>query len=75
MITTQGEKPHKVTTGVESITSAHWIEEEEELPYSGANIEGVEGLFEAVQLGEGWYELQNVILQILPGDQRASNHL
>lgn len=30
-----------------------------ELAYSGANVEGVEGLLTAIQLGEGWYELQD----------------
>ena len=32
-------------------TCAHWVQKEKELADSCAHIEGVEGLFEAVELG------------------------
>ena len=46
-------------------TSTHGIQEEEEFPNSCADIEGVEGLLEAVKLGEGRNQLQDVVLQVL----------
>ena len=46
-------------------TSTHGIQEEEKLSNSCADIEGVEGLLEAVKLGESWNQLQDVVLQVL----------
>lgn len=50
-------------------TCSHRIQEEEKLAHGCADIEGIEGLLEAVELGEGRYQLQNVVLQVL-GRQR-----
>ena len=41
------------------------IEKEEEFPYGRANVEGVEGLVQSVELRQGFDQLGNVILHVL----------
>ena len=40
------------------------VQEEEELPDRGADVERVEGFLQTVQLWEGFYQLQDVVLQV-----------
>lgn len=48
-----------------TLTCSEGVEEEKELPDSGANVEGVEGLLQSVQLRQSGDQLQDVVLQIL----------
>jgi hypothetical protein len=44
-------------------TSALGVEEKEKFSDAGNDIEGVEGLTELIELGEGRHQLKNVILK------------
>lgn len=44
-----------------TLTCSEWVEEEEELADSGADVERVEGLLQAVQLRQSGDQLQDVI--------------
>lgn len=46
-------------------TCSHWVEKKEKFSHSCANIEGIEGLLQTFQLRQSWYELKNIVLQIL----------
>jgi len=37
------------------------IQEEEELPHGGADVKGVKGFLQPVQLGQSLYQLQDVV--------------
>lgn len=47
------------------LTCSERVEEEKELPNSGADVERVEGLLQSVQLRQSGDQLQDVVLQIL----------
>lgn len=47
------------------LTGPEGVEEEKELANSSADVEGVEGLFQSVQLRQSGDKLQDVVLQIL----------
>lgn len=44
-----------------TLTCSEWVEKEEELADSGADVERVEGLLQAVQLRQSGDQLQDVI--------------
>ena len=48
-----------------SLTGPEGIEKEEELANGSADVEGVEGLLQPVQLRQGGDQLQDVVFQIL----------
>ena len=46
-------------------TCSHRVQEEEELPHSSADVEGVEGFLQALELGQSGDQLQDVVLKVL----------
>jgi len=62
--------PHRTATPVQfnicpHLTCLHRIQEEEELAHSSADVEGVEGLLQVLELGQRGDQFQDVILQVL----------
>ena len=47
-----------------SLTSPQWIQEEEEPPHCRADVEGVEGLLQGAQLGQGGDQLQDIVFKV-----------
>ena len=67
----RGEKGKK---SGEPLTCSHGVKKEEKLAHSRTDIEGIEGLLEAPELGKGWDQLQDVVLQVLNNNKNNNNN-